>query len=410
MTGYRPLKWLLLVAVAILATSVMVQAEAQEKSGSAAEQHRIVIMSDDDRDLVTTTLSDQPAVSYWYVGQVRQADPSQPAPIVPGLRITALQEAKSGEVKIKLAVLTGRWIYNVPPSKVKEKSLNTYSITESSPITVKDGVRFGLPVLHFRLGREEAQCPGDPSAVENRTAAIKVEGFPAVRGWCYLSVRNTSSKGIAGIGVTREGGRRGGPSPEGSLGNPLAEALIKPGETYLYITNTSAQPGQDINVTKDHLTINYVVFQDGSYEGDEAKAMQWAGYLAGFYAGLAKFAPVLRDMLAQSSYTAHESAFVDDLRVKVSGLPEFDAEVSQKVEAQLRPTDPYNFRIHLGNGMRAAKQQISRWIDGYASPKNKKDRKVSFRSYWESVLSQADAAVDRWNMAGADQRNVAGQP
>lgn len=181
---------------------------------------------------------------------------------------------------------------------------------------------------------------------------------------------------------------------------------IGPGQTYGYMTNTSAQPGQDTNVTKDHLSINYVVFEDGSYEGDETKAMQWAGHRIGYYAELAKFSPVLRDMLAQSSYTGHKSAFVDDLRVKVSGLPEFDAEVSQKVEAQLRPTDPYGFRIYLGNGMHAAKQQISRWIDGYASPKDRKERKVSFRSYWESILSQAEAAVARWNMTAGEPQKI----
>lgn len=157
-------------------------------------------------------------------------------------------------------------------------------------------------------------------------------------------------------------------------------------------------------------SINYVVFEDGSYEGDEPKAMHWVGYRFGYFAELAKFAPVLRDMLAQSSNAENESAFVDDLRVRVSGLPEFDSEASQKAEAQVRPTDPHGFRTYESNGMRAAKQQISRWIDGYSSPKDKKERKVSFRSYWESVLSQADAAVARWNMATGDQHKMTGQP
>lgn len=252
MTGYRSTAWASFIVVAVLAASVIVQA-AQGKSAPTAEQHQILIMSDDNRDLVTTTVSEQPAISYWYVGQIKQADPSRQAPVVPGLRITAQREAKDGKAKIKLTLLTGRWIYNVPPAGVEEKSLHTYSISESSPITVTEGVQYGLPVLHFRLSREVAQCSGDPSAIKNLTTVINVEGFPAVRGWCYLSLRNNSSKGIAAIGITPEGGWRGRPNPEGTMGNPLAGAMIEPGQTYVYVTNISAQPGQDTNVTEYQL-------------------------------------------------------------------------------------------------------------------------------------------------------------
>ncbi len=396
----------LLAAIAGLAAP---SPAAAQESGSAPAERQILIVNDGAQDLITTSLFDKPVIAYWYPSQRRQADPAQPAPVVAGLRVTAWPDEKDKRVvKVKLAVLTGRWIYNVPPNGVKEKSLSTYSVRDTEPVTTDDGVRYGLPVLHLRLGRELDQCLGDPAAIENLTAAIKVEGFPSARGWCYLLLRNTSRKGIAAIGVTRKGGRRGGPSPEGMSGNPLAAAMIGPGQTYSYITNTPAQPGQNASVTSDPLTIHYVVFEDGTWEGDEPKAMQWVGRRVGFFAELAKFAPVLRDMLNQPSYADHESTFVADLRVKVSGLPEFDADASQLAETRLKPSDPIGFRVYVGDGMRSAKQDISRWIDGYASPKEKKERKVSFRSYWESILAKAEAGVAQWNMA-VDQRRMAGQ-
>ena len=383
--------------------ALLVSAAMAQTTTQAPQHHEILIMNDGSRDVITMPVSKDPQFEYWHVGRGRPIDDQTPAATVPGLRISAWRDGQT--VKVKLTVLTGKWVYNVPPRQVEEHKLDTYSLKDSSPLVVEDGTRYGLPVLQFRLSQEVAECSGNPAAIKNRTTALKVEGFPAVRGWCYLSLRNVSSKGIAALGIGRQDGQHGGRSPEGAGGNPLTGAMVAPGQTYVYSTNVSAQSAEPVDATRDPLSINFVVFEDGTYEGDETKAMQFAGQRAGYYALLEKFTPVLRQMLADPAYAKHESQFADDLRVKAAGFPEFDAEASQKAEARLHPTDAYGFRTHMSEGMRWAKAVINRWIDEYSRTGNM-DRKVSFRAYWESVLAQADAAVARWNM-GSDQRSVA---
>lgn len=375
-------------------------ADATPPSPAATgEQREIIIMSDESRELITTSISERPAVSYWHVQQQRRVDERAPVTVVPGVRLSAWREGKA--VRIKLDVLTGKWQYNVPPPDVKETRLGVYSITESAAITVEDGVRFGLPVLHFRLGRQVDHCAGTPSGIENLTASIKVEGFPALRGWCYLLLRNDSPRGVIAVGVIRKPGRAAGDRrPEWVSGNPLEGALIAPGATYYYVTNVSAQPGETGDVTREQLSVNLAVFDDGAYEGDEAKAMQILGTRTGYYAALERFTPMLREMLDQfGAHSGNEAKALESLKVKVLRLPEFDAEASRKAEARLKPRDVNGFRVYTGAGMRSAREQTHRWIDAYTRPAARKERRMAFREYWESLLSKAEAAVARWNLA-----------
>ena len=90
-------------------------------------------------------------------------------------------------------------------------------------------------------------------------------------------------------------------------------------------------------------------------------------------------------------------------------LPSFDAEASQKAETQFKPRNPVGFRSSVTEGMRFAKDTIDRRIEGYAT--DRKAERWSFRSYWGSFLSDAEAAVSRWNLAASDaaERNSAKQ-
>jgi hypothetical protein len=175
--------------------------------------------------------------------------------------------------------------------------------------------------------------------------------------------------------------------------------MVAPNATYSYVTDSSAQPGKTANVTDEQLVVDLAVFDDGSYEGDEAQAMHILGSRVGYFFALAQFTPMLREMLDQfAASSKNESKLVEALQEKVVRLPEFDAEVSGKAEARLKPRDANGFRVNIGDGVRSGREQINRWIDAYTKPRAKNERRMAFRAYWESVLVKAEAATARWNL------------
>ena len=385
-----------LAAEAGRATTSQVQSQEQET----------LIMSDDSRDLLTIPVLKDPRPNFWYPESHKVYQAGEAIPVVSGLALSAWRDGQT--VKFKLTALIGKWVYNVPPSPVKRIEVGTYSIHDSAPMVIGDGDKDGLPVLHFRLGRQVTQCPGDPSSIENLTTSLKVESFPASRGTCYLLLRNDSIKGVISVRVARKGpGISGRAHTWGTSGDPLGVAMIISGAHYWYPTAVSAKPGETADLAQEQLSINSVVFEDGTYEGDEAAAMKEIGYRVGFYAVLARFTPLLRETLANASANSEDSELLDGLKGKLISLPSFDAEASQKAETQFKPRNPAGFRFSVTEGMRFAKNTIDRRIEGYVT--DQKAKRWSFRSYWGSFLSDAEAAVTRWNLAASDaaERNSA---
>jgi hypothetical protein len=393
----------------LLASWVLAAGQARvTPSQVQSQEQEILIMSEDSRDLLTIRVLKDPRPNYWYPGPHKMYQAGEAIPVVSGLALSAWREGQT--VKFKLTALIGKWIYNVPPSAVKRIEVGTYSIHDSAPMVIDDGVKHGLPVLHFRLGRQVNQCPGDPSSIENLTTSLKVKGFPASGGFCYLLLRNDSIKGVISVRVDRKKpGISGRAHTWGTSGDPLGAAMIASGATYSYPTAVSAKPGETADLAQEQLSINSVVFEDGTYEGDEAAAMKEIGYRVGFYAAMARFTPLLRETLANASARSEDSELLDDLKGKLISLPSFDEEASHKAETQFKPRNPVGFRSSVTEGMRFAKNTIDRRIEGYA--KDREANRWSFRSYWSSFLSDAEAAVTRWNLVAGDaaERNSAKQ-
>ena len=402
-------RWLCYGMMLLLASWALAAEPARVTALQAQSQEQeILIMSDDSRDLLTIPVLKEPRPNYWHPGPYKMLQAGEAIPEVSGLALSAWRDGQT--VKFKLTALVGKWIYNVPPSATKRIEVGTYSIRDSAPMVIDDGVKDGLPVLHFRLGRQVNQCPGDPSSIENLTTSLKVEGFPAGRGMCYLLLRNNSIKGVISVRVSRKGpGISGKAHTWGTSGNPLGAAMIASGDTYWYPTAVSAKPGETADLAQEQLSINSVVFEDGTYEGDEATAMKEIAFRVGFYAAMARFTPLLRETLANAGAHSKDSELLDALKEKLISLPSFDAEASQKAEAQFKPRNPAGFRSSVTEGMRFAKNTIDSRIEGYTT--NQKAKNWSFRSYWGSFLSDAEAAVARWNLAANDaaERNAAKQ-
>lgn len=195
----------------------------------------------------------------------RQSEGSRP---VSAVNIVSRLEGDS--VKINVSVIRG-----------KEEFVAEYTMRENEKIVVRDLTKFGIEPFEIRAVGLTLGASDLPLIV-NRSNSLTVERLEPVDSEIpslKLILANNSQKAVSAISykVTVNGQLRLSGKPEGMDGR----TLIKPGEPFEAIIpnahlGVKDSEGQNVSLEPNKtLTISAVVFEDGSFEGDNAEAARF---------------------------------------------------------------------------------------------------------------------------------------
>lgn len=258
---------------------------------------------------------------------------AQPPGRPPLTRIRMRLSYEGGAVRVRVAaVFDDSYPAEAPGPKygAREQEVASLLAREGETVTAGGLKRFGfeplvLKVVRYEPGPEMPPLPAPPRAV-NRLRSIEVVSF-AVAGAqldiCRATLLNVSSKNIVALEVS---------VPDRGLGHTVqaagGRALMPPGGTYQVELNfgrggTETAHGYLPEPPPDALTVETVVFEDGSYEGEAKSAARMVARQRG---RLVQFARVLR--LVQSALDAGVQGGPDALaalKARAAGL-RIDAE------------------------------------------------------------------------------------
>ncbi len=190
-----------------------------------------------------------------------------------GEPVAAIQyvAAREGEtVRVKVGVLFGR------PHR-RELDVAELLVVHGRTVPVEELRQFGVEPVRLSLAPVGPLALFPPN-VETATDGLDVtvdlitEAPPRYR----VAVRNRTGRAVAGFGV--ESSRRGRPALTTRKGDPFGAAIVPPGETYTFdLTNSGALLDGPAIVSPepfDTIAITFVLWEDGTHEGDARTARE----------------------------------------------------------------------------------------------------------------------------------------
>jgi hypothetical protein len=255
--------------------------------------------------------------SVWYASFKMNPKWQQPKDTRPPRAVNIVSSCSGETANIRVSVFTGF------KSHEREELVGNYSINENDKFLVKELNKFGIePFAVSVIGKERtsALLP----AIDNQAASLQVsvESVAATLPTFKLKALNNSPKAVIAIALeTRANGRVGMlSSPRGYRGG----VLIKPNETYekefpgsLKTENLSSDKVPEVR-SNQMLVIKSVIFEDGSFEGDEREAAQIDAFYLGDRIQIENILPVLEGFLTSES----QSQTLERLEANVRTLPE----------------------------------------------------------------------------------------
>jgi hypothetical protein len=194
----------------------------------------------------------------------------QPAGSRPVSAVNVVSRLEGDSVKVNVSVIRG-----------KEEFVAEYTMRENEKIIIRDLTKFGIEPFEIRAVGLTLGASDLPLIV-NRSNSLTVERLEPVDSEIpsiKLVLANNSEKAVSAISykVTVDGKLRSSGKPEGMDG----KTLIKPGESFEAIIpnahlGVKDSEGKTISLEPNKtLIISAVVFEDGSFEGDNAEAARF---------------------------------------------------------------------------------------------------------------------------------------
>jgi hypothetical protein len=192
---------------------------------------------------------------------------------VKAVRIVSRPEGNS--VKVKVSVLTGQ-----KPNET-EQTVANYTLRENERVTVNDLAKFGIEPFEIRAVGLTLAASDLPQIV-NKTGSLTIEKLelansetPSVK----LVLANNSDKAVSALVYKVSVGKslRSSGRPE----NMDGKILIRPGERFQAIIpnvgfGVKNSVGQTVSLEPNKtITISAVVFEDDSFEGEDAEAARF---------------------------------------------------------------------------------------------------------------------------------------
>jgi hypothetical protein len=212
------------------------------------------------------------------------------SPPVTAVRVVPVAEAEG--VRVTVSVLFGE-------NRDKEEVVGSYLVNENQKVSTTELTGFGIAPFDLKVvAATGAPSPGPPS-VTNNTPSIETVGVkpdPSLFATFIVTIRNNSPKRVMGleIRVFTGNGSRIPTHLQGIEGN----GLIEPGAIYSFraeggAQSTLAASPDDVPPAPTAITINTVIFDDGSYEGDPKPAADFLSVQAGYWVQLKRVAALL---------------------------------------------------------------------------------------------------------------------
>ena len=280
----------------------------------------------------------------------RQMEGSFP---VKAVKIVSLPE--NGGIKVKISVLTGQ------KTNENEQAVANYTLRENEKITVSNLTRFGIEPFEIRAVGLTLAASDLPQIV-NKTGSLtveKIEPFNTENSSVKLILANNSDKAVSALTYKVSVGKslRSSGRPENSDG----KVLIKPGEKFQAIISNIGfgvknPVGQTVSLEPNKtITISAVVFEDDSFEGDDAEAARFL---------VVKFGKKnqLKKVLALLEQAAENNTSFDELKGKAENLSDeidegdFDKFLSQF--AALPDNEKFYLRSAAGAVLKNIKSEL----------------------------------------------------
>jgi hypothetical protein len=219
-------------------------------------------------------------------------------PPINAVRIISCPEGD--KVSITVSLLRGKEVWDV------EQPVGTYLVAENEKLSVDALKAFGLEPFGIRVIRMPPQTSEVPSIVNN-TKSVEVTGieplvstFPSYK----IGLHNLSDKNISAIRVyiMIDGRRSVSWMPQGKEAAPLIKAGGSNEVIQSLSTKAQAVPGGYMPTPPgaQQILIASLVFEDGTYEGEENSAATHRAFAVGYKTGLKRVLPVLETALATS--------------------------------------------------------------------------------------------------------------
>jgi hypothetical protein len=261
-------------------------------------------------------------LSRWaWLGRFRRVEGWQP---VAGVQtVAAVRFAPAAEddaVRVHVSVLLGAHMD-------EEKQVTSYLLREGEQTSAAELTRYGVAPCTLKVVRIRA-VESRPPEVVNQTTSLEVlgvepktdESFPAYK----IRVRNNATKSVAALFLYLYTDNAKGSATKLSY-NPLDMPLIEPGAVHELFAIGNGSAGQATAETyrpapPRRFIIATVVFADGSYEGEAARAAHVRALWQGRKTQLARVLALIAQTLDEPD--ADSSPAVARFKAQVSALDE----------------------------------------------------------------------------------------
>ena len=241
--------------------------------------------------------------SVWCTEAQNSEDPPQPS-----LELVYWLEDGVAKVRVSLRFPATTGTRSLP-KQAPDTPVGTYSLRPDDPVSLSDLARFGLPAVELTL--VTARDPGSAlPPIVNNTSSLTVEREDEDRALYKLTVHNNSSLAAEAVIVSLL-------DPDGSIDTrtegEYVKSLIMPGTSHeLWISKEGDSAVQQ-------LTIDAVVFKDGTYEGSGLDAATLLAMHTGSQRQRQHIQALIREQLHNPD--AAGGADLELVRARVEALP-----------------------------------------------------------------------------------------
>lgn len=331
---------------------------------------------------------------FWYGSFRRLDDWKPPADFLPVQAVNIEAKMEGASVRVSVFVEQGKELFE------KHAPVGSYLMREGERRTLYDMTAFGLAPYEVAVVRVEPKA-GTLPAVKSNVPSIevkRVEPVDATFPMFKLSLRNASRKNVSALFIEMfvDGRRRISAMPHNADGAPLIPA----GEVYEYRRqmNQNAEVSGGAYVPEvpanQSLLIQAVVFDDGSYEGDEMMAARFRSFALGRRTQLQRL--IARFQEALDSSEPDTKALLNTLREQVGAL---NTEVTVPAFSKLvnefqRGADVSQLKINIQVVMFELKKDTLRQIDDFTRQQGESPDREALRNWLTTTRDKFQKSSD----------------
>lgn len=280
--------------------------------------------------------------------------------------------------------------------KLPRKTIGTYFAKLNESVTLSDLAQVGLEPITLRVVSARAENPWSP-ILRSNAPSLQIGYTQLYRSFGTVTIHNFSDKGVAALSLeaTDENGKNPLGEAPGSM--PWSKALIAPGGTYRTRYGVPAPGRKLVNgvyVTLPpyaFLTLQSVLFEDGSYEGDKQMAEGMAARRLGYKVQMQRVLSLAEPIIADEQ--TDDAAKIRAVRAAVNQLSEEpDAQIMRSLRAEFgkltrAPVPGPSVRQQISMAMRNVKRTIDNSIQRYQDETRVLHMHMSFARWWaDSVI------------------------